>query len=165
MPIRSDIYNCTFKKANKVSIIITIIIIIISNNNLMNKPLKFILFSFCFYHFRHQAMASTPLLRRATQRTVAEEPAMTRPYMSIKCLLLNYTWMGDFWNCKSGCLDGWISGWCCCCFFWQCTFRSLELLSKRRYKICIRSVILEELKSFRNYEGFTIIFPKILDAI
>ena len=50
-------------------------------------------------------------------------------------------------------------------FSWQCTFRSLELLSKRRYKICIRSVILDELKSFRNYEGFTIIFPKILDAI
>ena len=132
-------------------------------HNLMNKPPKFILCSFCFYHFRDQAMASTPLLRRATQRTVAEEPVMTRPFMSIKCLLLN-TWMGDFWNCKSGCLDGWISRWCCC-FYWQCTFRSLELLFKRRYKICIRSVILDELKSFRNYEGFTIIFPKILDAI
>ena len=72
-------------------------------HNLINKPLKFILCSFCFYHFRHQAMASTPLLRRATQQTVAEEPAMTRPYMSIKCLLLN-TWMGDLWNCKSGLL-------------------------------------------------------------
>ena len=31
--------------------------------------------------------------------------------------------------------------------------------------ICICSVILGELKSFRNYKGFSIIFPKILDAI
>ena len=37
--------------------------------------------------------------------------------------------------------------------------------SKRRYKICICSVILGELESFRNYKGFSIIFPKILDAI
>ena len=36
--------------------------------------------------------------------------------------------------------------------------------SKRRYKICICSVILGELESFRTYEGFGIIFPKILDA-
>ena len=44
--------------------------------------------------------------------------------------------------------------------------RSLEMHSKRRYKICICSVILAELESFRNYEGFNIIiFPKILDAI
>ena len=34
--------------------------------------------------------------------------------------------------------------------------------SKRRYKICICSVILGELESFRNYKGFSIIFPKIL---
>ena len=34
--------------------------------------------------------------------------------------------------------------------------------SKRRYKICICSVILGELESF---SGFSIIFPKILDAI
>ena len=33
--------------------------------------------------------------------------------------------------------------------------------SKRRYKIFTRSVILGELKSFQNYKGFTIIFPKI----
>ena len=37
--------------------------------------------------------------------------------------------------------------------------------SKRRYQICICSVILGELKSFRNYKGLSIIFPKILDAI
>ena len=28
--------------------------------------------------------------------------------------------------------------------------------SKRRYKICVCSVILGELKSFRNYKGFSI---------
>ena len=37
--------------------------------------------------------------------------------------------------------------------------------SKRRYKICTCSVILGELESLRNYEGFSVIFPKILDAI
>ena len=37
--------------------------------------------------------------------------------------------------------------------------------SKRRYKICICSVILGELESFRNYEGFSIILRKILDAV
>ena len=47
----------------------------------------------------------------------------------------------------------------------QSNFRSLEMHSKRRYKICICSVILGELESFRNYEGFSIIFPKILDAV
>ena len=36
---------------------------------------------------------------------------------------------------------------------------------KRRYKICICSVILGQLESFGNYKGFGIIFPKILDAI
>ena len=51
--------------------------------------------------------------------------------------------------------------------FWaiQSTFTSLEMHSERRYKICICSVILRELQSFRNYKGFSIIFPKILDAI
>ena len=43
--------------------------------------------------------------------------------------------------------------------------RYLEMHSKRRYKICICSVILGELKSFRNYKGFSIIFPKLFDAI
>ena len=38
----------------------------------------------------------------------------------------------------------------------QSTFRSLEMRSKRRYKICVCSVILGELKSFRNYKGFSI---------
>ena len=33
------------------------------------------------------------------------------------------------------------------------------------YKIHIRSVILGQLHSFRNYQGFSVIFPKILDAI
>ena len=47
----------------------------------------------------------------------------------------------------------------------QSTFRSLEMHSKRRYKICICSVILGELESFRNYKGLSIIFPKILDEI
>ena len=38
--------------------------------------------------------------------------------------------------------------------------------SKRRYKICTCSVILGELESLRNYEGFSVIFPKInYDAI
>ena len=38
--------------------------------------------------------------------------------------------------------------------------------SKRRYKICIPSVVLGELEheSFRNYKGFSTIFLKILDA-
>ena len=36
--------------------------------------------------------------------------------------------------------------------------------SRRRFKIVICSVILDELESFRNYKGFSIIFPKILDA-
>ena len=35
--------------------------------------------------------------------------------------------------------------------------------SKLRYKICV--CILEELECLRNYKGFSIIFPKILDAI
>ena len=36
--------------------------------------------------------------------------------------------------------------------------------SKRSYKICICSVILGELESFRNYKGFSFIL-KILDVI
>ena len=47
----------------------------------------------------------------------------------------------------------------------QNTFRSLEKHSKRRHKICVCSVILGELESFQNYKGFSIIFPKILEAI
>ena len=48
----------------------------------------------------------------------------------------------------------------------QSIFRPLGMHSKRRYKICIRSVVLGELEheSFRNYKGFSIIFLKILDA-
>ena len=48
----------------------------------------------------------------------------------------------------------------------QFTYRSLEIHSKRCYKICTCSVILGELKSFQNYKslhGF--IFLKILGAI
>ena len=41
----------------------------------------------------------------------------------------------------------------------QSTFRSLEMHSKRRYKICICSVILGQLESFRNYQGPSITFP------
>ena len=38
--------------------------------------------------------------------------------------------------------------------------------SKRRYEICTCSVILGELESLRNYEGLSVIFPKInYDAI
>ena len=41
-------------------------------------------------------------------------------------------------------------------------FRCLEMHSKRGYKICICSLILGELESFRNYRGFSINFPKTL---
>ena len=44
----------------------------------------------------------------------------------------------------------------------QSTFRYLEMHSKRHYKICICSVNLGEIESFRNFEGFCIIFPKCL---
>ena len=37
--------------------------------------------------------------------------------------------------------------------------------SKRRSKICICSVVLGQLESFRNYKGLSIIFPKIVDVI
>ena len=47
----------------------------------------------------------------------------------------------------------------------QSTFSSLEMHFKRCYKICICSVVLGQLESFRNYKGLRIIFPKILDAI
>ena len=47
----------------------------------------------------------------------------------------------------------------------QITFRCSEMHSKRRFNICFCSVILGELQSFRNYKGFSIIFPKNLDAI
>ena len=47
----------------------------------------------------------------------------------------------------------------------QSTFRSVEKHSKWRYNICICSVILGELETFRNYKGLSIIFPEILDAI
>ena len=51
--------------------------------------------------------------------------------------------------------------------FWaiQNSFIYLEMHSKRRYKICICSVILGERESFRNYKRLSIIFPKILDEI
>ena len=47
----------------------------------------------------------------------------------------------------------------------QSTFSSLEMHSKRCYKICICSFVLGRLESFRNYKGLRIIFAKILDAI
>ena len=38
--------------------------------------------------------------------------------------------------------------------------------SKRRYKICICSVILGELEAFRNYKGFSVQdFSEKLDAV
>ena len=39
------------------------------------------------------------------------------------------------------------------------------MYSKQRYKICICLAILGELEAFRNYKGFSVIFPKILDAV
>ena len=45
----------------------------------------------------------------------------------------------------------------------QSTFRPLEIHSNRRFKIYICSVIPGQLESFRNYKGFSIIFPKIWD--
>ena len=49
----------------------------------------------------------------------------------------------------------------------QSSFRSQEKHSRRRYKIGSCSVTLGDFASFtcRNYKGFRIIFPKILDAI
>ena len=51
--------------------------------------------------------------------------------------------------------------------FWplQSTFRSLEMHAKWPYKICICSCILGELESFGNCKGYSVIIPKILDAI
>ena len=72
-PVRKEIWVA--------SILITIIIIII----LMLQH------SIYFYFFRNQEKAPTPLLQDATG-----EPAVTHPYMSIKCLLLNTRPMGDF---------------------------------------------------------------------
>ena len=45
----------------------------------------------------------------------------------------------------------------------QSIFRPFEIHSNRRYKIYICSVILGQFDSFRNYQGFSIIFWKILD--
>ena len=47
----------------------------------------------------------------------------------------------------------------------QSTFRCLEMYSKWCCKICICSVTLGELEAFPNYKGYSIIFPKTLDAI
>ena len=44
-------------------------------------------------------------------------------------------------------------------------YRSVEIHTERRYKICICLVSLGDFESFRNYKGFSIIFMKILDAI
>ena len=51
------------------------------------------------------------------------------------------------------------------CTAFQSTLRSLEMHSKWRYKICICSVIIGNLEAFRNYKGFSVIFPKRLDTI
>ena len=43
----------------------------------------------------------------------------------------------------------------------QNTFRSLEMHSKQRYKICICSdIVLGGTRVFRNFNGFSIIFPE-----
>ena len=49
----------------------------------------------------------------------------------------------------------------------QSTCRSLEVHSKRRYKICICSVIVRQLESFRNYKRSVeyLLSAKILDTI
>ena len=41
------------------------------------------------------------------------------------------------------------------------TIKSLEMHSKRGYKICICSVIQGELEPFRNHKGFSFIFLKV----
>ena len=50
-------------------------------------------------------------------------------------------------------------------FIYLLTFWPLEMPSKQRYKIFTCSVILAELESFRNYKGFSIFSPKILQAM
>ena len=47
----------------------------------------------------------------------------------------------------------------------QSTFRSIQMHFNWRCKVWNCSVFLGQLQSFRNYKGFIIIFPKILDAI
>ena len=49
----------------------------------------------------------------------------------------------------------------------QSTFTSLEMHSKRGYKICIDCsvILLGNLSRFAEDQGYSIIFPKILDAI
>ena len=47
----------------------------------------------------------------------------------------------------------------------QSTFRSLKMYSKWCYKICFCSVILQEFEAFRNFKGYSVIFPKSLDVI
>ena len=39
------------------------------------------------------------------------------------------------------------------------------MYSKWHYKICLYSVILQELEDFRNFKGYSVIFPKSLDVI
>ena len=93
------------KKIWVASILLTIIIfIILSINNALT-------FNLC-YVFRNQENASTPLLHRATG-----EPAVTHPYMSIKCLLLNTRRMGDFLALKirPAKMEGLADECCCCC--------------------------------------------------
>ena len=50
------------------------------------------------------------------------------------------------------------------CFFWSFLLPTLHT-HKWRYKICICSVIEGDFESFRNFKGFSIIFPKTVDAI
>ena len=81
------------------------------------------------------------------------------------------------------------ASFCVCCVIYTCTssgapndgfflnametlfrlsrvfFRSVEMHSQRRYKICICSVSLGQLESFPTYKGLSIISLKILDAI
>ena len=40
-----------------------------------------------------------------------------------------------------------------------------QMHSNRRYKICHCSIFLGQLQTFRNFNGFSAIFPKILDVI
>ena len=47
----------------------------------------------------------------------------------------------------------------------QSTFRSLEMLSTRRYKIRTCSVVLMQLHYSGIYKGLSIILPKILGAL
>ena len=92
-------------------LIIDIIIIILSITNTLAFNLLTLDFNVTYF-FRNQEKAPTPLLQHGTG-----EPAVTHPYMSIKCLLLNTRRMGDFLALKirPAKMEGLADECCCCC--------------------------------------------------